>query len=89
MGGQAGVRDHVHIGSGAQIGAMSGVTNHVSDGAIMLGIPATPSREQKLKQAALSKLPEMRRQLRALQKIVDQLTQQAESSEHDTDSAAA
>jgi UDP-3-O-[3-hydroxymyristoyl] glucosamine N-acyltransferase len=62
MAGQVGVRDHVHIGTGAVLGAKAGVSNDVADGARMIGIPATPEREQKLKQAALAKLPEMRKQ---------------------------
>jgi UDP-3-O-[3-hydroxymyristoyl] glucosamine N-acyltransferase len=77
IGGQAGLRDHVHIGNGARLGAMAGITNDVPDGAAMLGIPATPEREQKLKLAALAKLPEMRqefkvfrRELAELQKVV-------------------
>jgi UDP-3-O-[3-hydroxymyristoyl] glucosamine N-acyltransferase len=76
MAGQVGVRDHVHIGNGAVLGAMSGISNDVPEGSRMIGIPATPEREQKLKQAALSKLPEMRRQVRKLQRTVDTLEQQ-------------
>ena len=77
MAGQVGVRDHVHIGQGAVLGAMAGVTNDVPDGYRMIGIPATPEREQKIKQAALSKLPEMRRQLKKLQRTVDALSEEA------------
>ena len=33
MGGQAGLRDHVHIGTGARLSAMAGITNDVPDGA--------------------------------------------------------
>jgi len=73
MAGQVGVRDHVQIGNHVVLGAMAGVINDVPDGKRMIGIPATPEREQKLKQAALSKLPEMRRELKRLQKIVDAL----------------
>jgi UDP-3-O-[3-hydroxymyristoyl] glucosamine N-acyltransferase len=73
MAGQVGVRDHVHVGDRAILGAMAGVTNDVPAGATMIGIPATPEREQKLKQAALSKLPEMRKQLKELQHAVDRL----------------
>lgn len=73
MAGQCGVRDHVHIGTGALLGAMAGISNNVPDGARMIGIPATPERDQKLKQAALAKLPEMRRQLRLLERTVAQL----------------
>jgi UDP-3-O-[3-hydroxymyristoyl] glucosamine N-acyltransferase len=74
MAGQVGVRDHVHIGDRAILGAMAGVSNDVPAGSVMIGIPATPEREQKLKQAALSKLPEMRKQLKELQQMVNRLT---------------
>ncbi len=77
MAGQVGVRDHVHIGHRAVLGAMAGVTNDVPEGARMIGIPATPERDQKLKQAAFSKLPEMRKQLKMLQRIVEKLAAQA------------
>lgn len=76
MAGQVGVRDHVHIGNGAVLGAMAGISNDVPDGSRMIGIPATPEREQKIKQAVLSKLPEMRRQLKALQRAVEKLTEE-------------
>jgi UDP-3-O-[3-hydroxymyristoyl] glucosamine N-acyltransferase len=71
MAGQVGVRDHVHIGNRAVLGAMAGITNDIPDGARMIGIPATPERDQKVKQAAFSKLPEMRRQLKQLQRTVE------------------
>lgn len=74
MAGQVGIRDHVTIGDQAMLGAMSGVMNDVPAGARCVGIPATPEREQMIKQAALSKLPEMRRQLRELQEQVRRLT---------------
>jgi UDP-3-O-[3-hydroxymyristoyl] glucosamine N-acyltransferase len=70
IGGQAGVRDHVHIGSKAMLSAMAGITNDVAEGLVMMGIPATPEREQKLKQAALAKLPEMRQEFKALRRAV-------------------
>ncbi len=73
MGGQAGVRDHVHIGKGAIITAMAGITNNVPDGVVMMGIPATPIREQHVKQAAWTKLPEMRAQFRELVRQVTEL----------------
>ncbi|HLA84695.1 MAG TPA: UDP-3-O-(3-hydroxymyristoyl)glucosamine N-acyltransferase [Thermoguttaceae bacterium] len=76
MAGQVGVRDHVHIGRGAVLGAMAGVINDVADGERVIGIPATPERDQKLKQAAFTKLPEMRRQLKMLQRAVDKLLEQ-------------
>jgi UDP-3-O-[3-hydroxymyristoyl] glucosamine N-acyltransferase len=73
MGGQAGIRDHVHIGSKARLSAMAGITNDVPDGAVMMGIPATPEREQKLKQAAWTKLPEMRQEFKAMRRAMTEL----------------
>ncbi len=73
MAGQVGVRDHVHIGTGAVLGAKAGVSGDVRDGVRMLGTPAVPEREQKLLFAAISKLPEMRKQLRELTRQVDAL----------------
>jgi UDP-3-O-[3-hydroxymyristoyl] glucosamine N-acyltransferase len=77
MGGQAGLRDHVHIGTGAKLSAMAGITNDVPDGAVMMGIPATPERDQKLKLAALAKLPEMRHEFKALRRAVADLQKAA------------
>lgn len=73
MAGQVGVRDHVRIGNRAVLGAMAGVINDVPEDARLVGIPATPEREQMVKQAALSKLPEMRRQLKQLKIAVERL----------------
>ena len=71
MAGQVGVRDHVHIGSRAVLGAMAGVICNIPDGECYAGIPATPLREQSFKLAALARLPEMRKQLKRLQRLVD------------------
>jgi UDP-3-O-[3-hydroxymyristoyl] glucosamine N-acyltransferase len=77
MGGQAGVRDHVHIGSRAVLSAMAGITNNVPDGTVMLGVPATPEREQKLKLAAVAKLPEMRKEFKTMRRVVAELEKAA------------
>ncbi len=87
MAGQVGVRDHVHIGRGAVLGAMAGVSNDVPEGQRVIGIPATPEREQKVKQAAFSKLPEMRRQLKILQRTVDQLVEELANKQDDSAAA--
>ena len=76
QGRQVGVRDHVHVGDRAVLGAMAGITNDVPDGSRYIGIPATPEREQKLRLAVVSKLPEMRHQLKALQRTVEKLVEQ-------------
>jgi UDP-3-O-[3-hydroxymyristoyl] glucosamine N-acyltransferase len=81
MAGQAGVRDHVHVGARAMLGAKAGVMNDVPDDARVVGIPATPEREQMVKQAVFSRLPEMRQQLKKLQRTVDQLVEASDAAE--------
>ena len=66
IAGQAGIRDHIHIGAGAVIGAKAGVAHDVADGERMLGAPATPEREQKRILLSLEKLPEIRREIREI-----------------------
>jgi len=92
MAGQVGVRDHVHIGTKAVLGAMAGVINDVPDDARLVGIPATPEREQMIKQAALSKLPEMRKQLKqvkaALERLLREHGQSLELGPPDSSAAA-
>jgi UDP-3-O-[3-hydroxymyristoyl] glucosamine N-acyltransferase len=69
---------------------MAGITNDVPDGAVMLGIPATPEREQKLKLAALAKLPEMRREFKAMRREINELQKAlgTHSKPRDSDQAA-
>jgi UDP-3-O-[3-hydroxymyristoyl] glucosamine N-acyltransferase len=78
MAGQVGVPDHVRIGNRVVLGAKSGVMRDVPDDSTYIGIPATPERDQMAKQAALARLPDMRRQLRDLTRQVEQLAAQVE-----------
>lgn len=78
MAGQVGLRDHINVGSRAMLGAKAGVMNDIPEGGTFVGIPATPEREQLVKQAALARLPEMRHDFRALQKQVAELAAEIE-----------
>ena len=73
MAGQVGVRDHVHIGTRAVICSKAGVSNNIDEGEVVLGQPATALRKQKLQMAAISKLPEMRKEFRALKRQLESL----------------
>ena len=73
LAGQVGLRDHVTVGSRAMVGAKAGVMNDIPEGGTFVGIPATPEREQLVKQAALARLPDLRHDFRALQKQVSEL----------------
>lgn len=76
MAGKAGVRDHVHIGERAILGAQAGVSNDVPANTMVFGSPARPEREQKLIFAAIHKLPEMRREFKALRSTVSRIEEQ-------------
>jgi len=89
MAGQAGVRDHVHIGSRAVLMAKSGIMNDVAEGAAMFGIPATSAREQMQHVAGIARLPEMRKQLRALESAVAALERAAVDAERVNDAGRA
>lgn len=74
MAGRVGIRDHVHIGAGAVLGAMAGVMANIPDGGRFVGIPATPEKEQLRMQVAFARLPEMRRELINMKKQLKELT---------------
>jgi len=61
----------VHIGDKAILGARSGVSNDVPPGITVLGEPAIELRDRKLQLATMSKLPEMRKDLKQLNARVD------------------
>ena len=73
MAGRVGVRDHVHIGDRAVIGAMSGILSDVEPDVRIVGIPATPEKEQMRIQIALQRLPEMQKAFKLLQKEFEEL----------------
>ena len=88
MAGQVGVRDHVHIGDRAVLGAMAGIISDVPDDARWVGVPATPEREQMVKQVALARLPQMRKQLKVVVEKVAKLAATFRSIAQTTRSSA-
>jgi UDP-3-O-[3-hydroxymyristoyl] glucosamine N-acyltransferase len=86
MAGQAGSRDHINIGDRVTVGAQAGIMHDIDDGETQVGSPATPVRQQMVMQAALSRLPEMRKELKALQHQVERLERRVESLFDEPDS---
>jgi len=76
LAGQVGLRDHIHIGDKTMVGAQSGVAYDVEANQVVLGSPAIPRFEQAQQFSAISKLPEMRKQLRRLEAQVQLLVQE-------------
>jgi UDP-3-O-[3-hydroxymyristoyl] glucosamine N-acyltransferase len=65
---QGGVAGHKRIGAGAFIGPQSGVHKDVPPGARVLGSPQRLERAFHREMAALSRLPELVRRVRALER---------------------
>ena len=74
--GQVGIADHVHLGTGCTLAAKSGVHKNIPEGQTHVGAPSGPIDEQFKVMMAVQKTPEMRTQLRQLERQVAELTKQ-------------
>lgn len=73
LGGQAGIAGHLSIGDDAKVGGQAGVIGDVPEGATYSGYPARPHGEAMRASAALFRMPEVVRRVRALeQKLATQ-----------------
>jgi UDP-3-O-[3-hydroxymyristoyl] glucosamine N-acyltransferase len=63
LAGQAGIPGHLNIGDGATIAAQAGVFGDVPAGETWSGYPARPHRESLRMQAAVARLPELKKRL--------------------------
>lgn len=73
LAGQVAVSDHITIGDEVMIGGQSGVISDIPDKQVMSGYPAIPHREWLKASATFSKLPEMRKEIKELEKKVAEL----------------
>lgn len=73
LGGQVGVAGHIEIGPKVMVAAKSGVHNSIGAGEIMSGIPAIPHKQWLRLSSALPKVPEMRKQMMAMEKRLAEL----------------
>ena len=76
IGGQAGLVGHINLADKAKIGAQAGVTKSVAEDQYVTGYPARPFRTEMREQASLTRLPELLRQFKQLQKKVQELEEQ-------------
>jgi len=79
--GHVGVADHVHLGDGAVFGAKAGVHKDMPGGETYLGAPAMPESEAIRQVMAMRKMPEIRSQIKQLEKQVHKLQQQLDNDE--------
>ena len=66
VGGQAGLADHIEVGDRVMIAARSGVNRNLAGNQIVSGTPAIPHEVSIKAQAVVSRLPELRQQVREL-----------------------
>jgi UDP-3-O-[3-hydroxymyristoyl] glucosamine N-acyltransferase len=68
LAGQAGVSGHIHLGDGAQVAAKSAALTSVEPRTQVAGIPAIELRRWRRQAVLISRLEEMSRRLRALER---------------------
>jgi UDP-3-O-[3-hydroxymyristoyl] glucosamine N-acyltransferase len=73
LGGQAGLVGHIEIGDYAMVGAQSGIHKDIAPRQVVIGSPQRPHRDFLRIEACISRLPEMRNTIAALQKKVAEL----------------
>lgn len=73
LAGQVGLKDHIHLDDGVIVAAQAGVMDDLESG-VYLGSPARPQREQMQIYAVQRRLPELRRDVKNLQKQIDAIT---------------
>ena len=78
IGGQAGLAGHLTVGDGARIGAQSGIMQNIEAGSEVLGSPAIEAKRYFRIAVQQTKLPEMSRRIRGLEKEIEQLKRMME-----------
>jgi UDP-3-O-[3-hydroxymyristoyl] glucosamine N-acyltransferase len=73
LAGQVGVIGHLTLGDGAKVGAQAGVGQDLEPGAIVSGSPAFDHRAWLRASAGFAKLPDLIRELRRLEREVEEL----------------
>lgn len=81
FGGQVGLGGHITIGNNVQIGAQSGIISNIKDGSEIIGSPAMPVKSFFRSSLIIPKLPDMYRQLNALEKEIESLKKQLKNQE--------
>lgn len=73
LGGQVGIGGHITIGGKSQIGAQSGIISNTPEGSEMMGSPAYQLKNYFRSSVIIPKLPDMYRQISALEKEIQEL----------------
>jgi UDP-3-O-[3-hydroxymyristoyl] glucosamine N-acyltransferase len=74
LAGQVGVAGHLSIGDGVVATAQTGIPNSLAAGSVVSGYPAIPNRDWLKSSAVFTRLPELRKRVAELERLVRQLT---------------
>lgn len=77
LAGQVGVAGHCKIGNGVIVYAQSGIHGDIADNSVLSGSPAFDARQWLRTTTVYSKLPELARAVRALEKAVAEIKEAA------------
>ncbi len=80
FGGQVGIGGHITIGKNSQIGAQSGIISNTKEGSELLGSPAYPVKNFFKSSIIIPKLPDIYRQINAMEKELNELKKRMEST---------
>lgn len=73
LAARAGVTGHVELGDNVVIAGMSGVAKSITQPGVYMGKPARPMKKEMKAMAAVARLPKVLRELKALQREVEEL----------------
>lgn len=73
FGGQVGLAGHLAVGDKVMLGAQSGVPNNLEGNQTLIGTPPMPQTQFFRSQAIFRRLPDMYRQMSAMQKKIEEL----------------
>ena len=76
LGGQVGIGGHITIGSRTQIGAQSGIISNTPEDSELMGSPAYPIKNYFKSSIIIPKLPDIYRQINALEREINELKKQ-------------
>lgn len=73
LAGQAGLVGHITVGDGAIVTAKTGVYKDIGPGEVMSGYPMIPHKKWLRAMPLVAKLPDLKKEIAALEKRIDQL----------------
>jgi UDP-3-O-[3-hydroxymyristoyl] glucosamine N-acyltransferase len=83
VAGQAGISDHLRIGDHAIIGPQAGIAKSVAAGDVVSGTPGIPHKLWLKTHSLLTRLPDLNKKVKALEKKVAELEARQEKNKSD------